>query len=617
VKRIFTAFVAVSALACAAAAAGEDTEEIEVFPGDPIVITAIGEPARESEVPFGINAISAEELRLSAAENLADGLVRAEGMYVRGYGGAGSTRTLATRGGYAKQTLVMVDGQPINNHQGGDVDFNAISLEDVERVEILAGPSSALYGANATAGVVNVITRGIPDEPGLSFRGDYGSFEDVGAEAGAALPLGPVGLAVGGNYRDYGGFRGNDDYRGAGGHAKLSYALGDEAVISLRGQYRTSELGVPGSLSYPSPLARQEDDLATANLGAAGPVSEAASADARLFYKMQKRYYVDADPTFPADDTHENRALGGRGAVFYQLLDWNRLAAGGEYEREMTESTVIGERDGATWAAFAQEDLRFGELTTVLGARYDSSGIYGDAVSPRLGARYRFGEYVSARASAGRGFRAPTFDELFWPDTGFGGGNPDLKPEYCWAYEAGPIFRFKNALKAELTYFYSDYEDLIGGWPPENVARASIQGLEAGIDAVPVPALPGLGTTASATYLATEDEDTGEKLDYRPEYTAFGEIRYRRDFGDAFAITPSVSAEFVGRQQYTDYDPITFDPFKAWLGAYALFNARLAFDVYYAELYVAAKNLGDKEYQAVYDYPMPGRTFQGGFFITF
>jgi outer membrane cobalamin receptor len=615
VKRLFVVFFAASVWACAAYAAEEDLAEIEVFPGDPIVITAIGEPARESEVPFGINAISAEELRLSAAENLADGLVRAEGMYVRGYGGAGSTRTLATRGGYSKQTLVMVDGQPINSHQGGDVDFNAITLEDVERVEIMAGPSSALYGANATAGVVNVITRGIPDEPRLSFRGDYGSFDDVGTEAAAALPLGPLGLDVGGNYRDYGGFRGNDDYKGGGGHAKVSYAVGEGAVFSLRGQYQTSELGVPGSLSYPSPLARQEDDLATANLGVSGSLAEAASANGQLYYKTQERHYVD--PDYMSDDTHENRALGGRGALFYQLLDWNRLAVGGEYERERTDSTVIGERAGTTWAAFAQEDLRFGELTTVLGARYDSSGIYGDAVSPRLGARYRFGEYVSARASAGRGFRAPTFDELFWPDTGFGGGNPDLKPEYCWAYEAGPEFRFKNALKAELTYFYSDYEDLIGGWPPENVARASIQGLELGIEAAPVPALPGLGTAASGTYLATEDKDTGDKLDYRPEYTAFGEIRYRHRFGGAFAITPSVSAELVGRQQYTDYDPITFEPFKAWLGAYALFNARLAFDVYYAEVYVAGKNLADKEYQAVYDYPMPGRTFTGGFSVTF
>jgi outer membrane cobalamin receptor len=170
-------------LLVAAAACADDVaaEEVEVFPGDPIVITAIGEPARESEVPFGIRAITAEDLKLLAADNLAEGLVRAEGIYVRGYGGAGAIKTVAVRGAFENQTLVMVDGQPVNNHQGGDVDFNAVALEDVERVEVMAGASSALYGANATAGVVNVITRGVPEEPRLSLRGGYGTNEKVDA----------------------------------------------------------------------------------------------------------------------------------------------------------------------------------------------------------------------------------------------------------------------------------------------------------------------------------------------------------------------------------------------------------------------------------------------------
>jgi outer membrane cobalamin receptor len=599
-------------MACAVVAVAEvDVDEIEVFPGDPIVITAIGEPARESEVPFGINAISAEELDLAAVGNLADALVRAEGIHVRGYGGAGSLRTLSSRGGNSNQTLVLVDGQPINNHQGGDVDFNAVALEDVERVEVMAGPSSALYGANATAGVVNVITRSIPEEPRVSFRGDYGSFNEKGAELAAGLPVGPAGIDVGGNFRGSNGFRENDDFRGVGGHAKISYAVGEEGVLSLRGQYQTSELGVPGRLTLPSPHARQEDDFAGGNLGFTGPVSEAVSANARLYYKRQERHYVDPHPQYPTDDTHENHAGGGRGTLFYQLLEWNRLAAGGEYQQERTDSTALGERDGATWAAFAQEDLRFGEFTAVTGVRYDSSGIYGDAVSPRLGVRYRFNDYVSGRASAGRGFRAPTFNELFWPDTGFGGGNPDLKPEYCRTYEGGPVFTYRDIVKAEATYFYSDYRDLIGGWPPDNVARATVQGLELGLEAAPVPGLRELGTTVSGTYLASEDRDTGEALDYRPAYAGFGEIRYRQDLAEGVAVMPSVSVEAVGRQQYTD------GPFKRWLDAYALLNARLAFGLYYAELYVAGSNLANREYQAVYDYPMPGRTFRGGLAVTF
>jgi len=599
------------------AAAGVEVDEEDIFPGDPIVITAIGEPARESEVPFGISAVTAEELQLLAAENLAEGLVRAEGVYVREYGGPGASATLSMRGGFAKQTLVMVDGQPVNSHQGGEVDFNAVTLEDVERVEVMAGPSSALYGANATAGVVNVITRGVPAEPTVTFGGRYGTYNGVGTAVEAGVPFGRIGVTGGGNYRRSDGFRGNDDYEGEGGHLKLSYAVTEEATLSARGQYQTSELGVPGSLSFPSPSARQDDDFASVNVGFDGALGEGWSAEGRVYGKNQKRHYVDPAPIPPVDDTHRNGAVGGRGVVFRQITSWNRGALGGECEREATDSTAIGKRVGMTWAVFGQEDLRFDELTTVFGVRYDSSGIYGDAVSPRLGLKYRFNDYVSARASGGRGFRAPTFDELFWPDTGYGPGNPDLKPEYCWSYEAGPTLRWGPYFKVDVIYFYSNYDDLISGWPPDNVSRAFIRGGEVGFRAAPLPSLRGLQLDATATFLQTKDRETDEQLDYRPVHTEFAELRYRHDFGDgAFALTPSVSTELVGRQQYTDYDPVTFEPFKVWLDAYALLNARLAFKVYYAEVYVAGKNLADKTYQTIYDYPMPGRTLYGGVTVT-
>lgn len=604
--------LAASAFAAGGEGGAEPAEE-DIFPGDPIVITAVGEAALESEVPFGITAVTAEDLRLLAVDSLAEGLVRAEGVYVREYGGTGANATLSMRGGFANQTLVMVDGQPMNSHQGGDVDFNAITLGDVERVEVMAGPSSALYGANATAGVVNVITRGIPEEAGITFRGDYGSYNDTGAAAEVGVPFGRIGVTGGGDYRRSDGFRENDDYEGEGGHLKLSYALTDEAVLSVRGQYQTSELGVPGSLSLPTPGARQEDEFTGANVGIDGTLSEEWSTEGRIYLKNQKRHYFSLDPIAPADDTHRNNAVGGRGVVFRQITSWNRGALGGEYQRDATDSTALGKLDGTTWAVFGQEDLRFDELTTVFGVRYDSSGIYGEAVSPRLGVRYRFNDYVSARASGGRGFRAPTFDELFWPDTGFGGGNPDLKPEYCWSYEFGPTLRWNRYFKVDVIYFHSSYEDLISGWPPDNVARAYIRGGEVGAQAAPVPSLPGLQFNASATFLQTEDRETREQLDYRPVHAEFAELRYRHGFGGgAFAVTPSVSTEIVGRQQYTAYPPYPETPYKDWLDAYALLNARLAFRAYYVEFYAAGKNLADKAYQTIYDYPMPGRTFSGG-----
>ncbi|MEE9457080.1 MAG: hypothetical protein V3W11_08020, partial [bacterium] len=175
----------------------------------------------------------------------------------------------------------------------------------------------------------------------------------------------------------------------------------------------------------------------------------------------------------------------------------------------------------------------------------------------------------------------------------------------------------RSHLKIDAIYFNSNYEDLISGWPPDNVARAFIRGAEFSLTVAPLPFVSGLVFDASGTYLQTRDRETGEQLDYRPVDTEFAELRYRHGFGGgAFALTPSVSTEIVGRQQYTYYDPITFEPFKAWLDSYALLNARLAFKAYYAEFYVAGKNLTDETYQTIYDYPMPGRTLYGGVVVS-
>jgi outer membrane cobalamin receptor len=150
------------------------------------------------------------------------------------------------------------------------------------------------------------------------------------------------------------------------------------------------------------------------------------------------------------------------------------------------------------------------------------------------------------------------------------------------------------------------------------VDRSVIQGVELGVDASPIASRPTFDVALSGTYLMTEDLDTGEELNYRPEYSGFVELRYRHDFGDgAFALTPSVSGSFVGRQQYDYTDPVTYLTSKRWLPAYALLGARVAFKAYYPEVFVAVKNLADEEYQTIYDYPMPGRTVSAGVALDF
>ena len=599
----------------ARATEGENTAAAEeAARWDPLVITAVGTPARESEVPFGVETIAASDIRVMGAADLPEALVSAPGVAVREYGGPGANRTVALRGGLAKQTLVLVDGQPLNNPEGGDVDFNAIPLGDVSRVEVMSGASSALYGANATAGVVNVITRGGVEKPTFHVNASGGSFGAKDADLSGAVPLGAVTAAVGGNYRRGDGFRENDDFEGKGGHAKFSWTLPEDRVLSLRTSYQVSEMGVPGSLSFLSPRARQDDKMLSINSAYDGVISGDWSSSGRLYYKDQKRRYIN--PNLTMDLRYQSRSAGGRALVFRRLTDWIRAAVGGEFEHAVVDSDSIGRDLRDIGGVLVQDEITSRRANVVAGARYDQVRDLG-VVSPRAGIRYEFTEIISARASAGRGFRAPTFDELFWPDEGFGGGNPNLKPEFVWTYEAGPAFRFGRYANVELTYFRSDYDDLINGWPPENVDRAVIQGGEGKVAASPLAALPAFEAVVSGTYLDAKDKSTGEWLDNRPRYTGFAEICYRAGFGDHYGLTPSVCVEGAGRSQYTYSDPVTFETSKRELPAYTLYNVRLAFKAYFAEFYVEGKNLGDEEYQVVYDYPLPGRTFRAGADVGF
>ncbi|UCE26566.1 MAG: TonB-dependent receptor, partial [Candidatus Coatesbacteria bacterium] len=265
--------------------------------------------------------------------------------------------------------------------------------------------------------------------------------------------------------------------------------------------------------------------------------------------------------------------------------------------------------------------------------RYDQNEHYGSQVNPRVGARYRFTDWLSARGAVGRGFRAPTFDELFWPDTGFYAGNPNLKPEENWSYEGGAEFAYPGkGTSLEVTYFRSDYSNLIVNTAddddpyllkPENVAEALISGIEAGGETSPLALFgvgaPQLGVSASLTHLleakGTSDGGEPEGLDYRPATSVFLEFSYVQPLNGAFSVVSEFNVRYVSRSQYTYVDPYTYEAEKRFLEPYTLAGTRIAARFFGVEPYFAVKNLGDVAYQTIYDYSMPGRTFAGG--VTF
>ncbi|UCE26469.1 MAG: TonB-dependent receptor, partial [Candidatus Coatesbacteria bacterium] len=339
---------------CAAVADSEEIDEIEVMPGEPIVITVVGVPMPESEVPFGVDVITGAEMSLLEPDDLGDAVVAAPGVRVREWGGLGAVSSIAVRGGKGNETLVLIEGQPINNPQGGDVNISSIPLGDVERVEILSGASSALYGADAAAGVVNVVTGGRADEPEFHLDSSYGTYNTFKGEVRGGAPLGLAWAAFGGDYKRSDGYRRNDDYEGRTFFAGSICELTPNHEVSGRLQFYKSEVGSPGPLSFEDTTARLRDDDLYSNVRYAGSLADGLySLDAAFYYNEIDRCYESS--LWGIDDRHENRFYGTNVRNYVRPAAWNRFCAGVEFGRAKTDSTSVG-RVGEYSYAFLVQD---------------------------------------------------------------------------------------------------------------------------------------------------------------------------------------------------------------------------------------------------------------------
>ncbi len=627
-------------------AVDETVYPLQDIPGDPIVITAELFPVYESQLPFGVDVFDIEDMSAFRIEGIEDILSRSGDVFVRDYGGMGSLSSTAIRGSKSNQSLVMVDGQPINDIQGGTPDLNYVHLGDIERVEIYSGAASAVYGANAAGGVVNVITRDNADKFGAKLDGSIGTANTQKYIISAKAPVGPVDIFVSGEHNNSAGFyspsyangvrhRPNTDYDSKTVVGKIAYRPLSGHLATIRGQYTAGELGVPGPVAYEDTTARQEDTGIFVNGGyRANLVEDMLWMDFTGYYNDTERHFSSGG-AFPTDDTHKGKLYGGRMANFVQALSWNRIGMGIEYDKGSVDSTALGEHDSINYGIFIQDDINWEGLNVAIGARYDKNDNYEAQISPRVGASYEIIDGLSVRGAFGQGYRAPSLEELFWPSDIYYEGNPDLKPEKVATYETGVAYYFRDYLsKVGVSYFRSDYSDLIvnvtdsGTWvsTPQNLEKALISGIEFEADLKPLRFFDevrhDLGITANFCYYLNRDNTTttaaeGEILDYRPEMTAYGEVTYVHNLSENFAIKPAVNVNYISNRQYSYYNSQTFQTEKRDLEAYSLVGAKIGFRTWWFEPYFAIENALNTDYQSVYDYPMPGRTIYGGVTIEY
>jgi outer membrane receptor for ferrienterochelin and colicins len=575
--------VAVGMLAAAAAAQGEAPAP------DTVVVTATRYPVSWVDAPAAISVIPRREIEARGADDVLDAIRGVPGLSLQGRG-IGGRKVISIRGMDSKQTLFLVDGKRVSASDGvmghSDYQYDWIPMADVERIEVVRGPLSALYGSEAMGGVVNVITRrpsaerwgGSAAVEGMWAEHDRGGDGyRLGARAGGPLAegwildagaaqsrQGAVASSVDPQIDDLEGRDKRDGWVGLGWTPAAGHDLGVEWREGREERWATAqERG--GRKRYYETVNDIERRLASADWrarwGGAWDVETLVRAYASSAEVVNERTNgVTPNPTQRiTDDVLDGQVIW--------TLPGQTWAAGFEARNESLEDPGLpgGESMAQHRSVFAQDEIVFAERwNATLGLRWDHHDLYGAQWSPRAYLVYAIGDGWSAKGGYGHGFKAPNLKQIVPGERREGPnvflGNPDLEPETSDSFEIG-IGRAKDGQELQLIVFDNRVDDLIsvellapgpvpgtGLYTYENIDRAHLRGVEA---ALAQPFGAGFTARLSYTYLDAEDGD-GNRLERRPRHSASAGLEWTRGSWSASLRTDYTADQVQGGETLPD-----------------------------------------------------------------
>lgn len=622
----------IASLVLAAGSGGADSAAAPRWELPVVEIRADPLPDLLGPLPLATRRVTREDVARRPGGDLSDVLLPLAGLRVTSRGASWSGSGVSLRGSTGDQVVVLVDGRRRNAAQGGGVDLDGIPLESVESVEILRGGASALWGSDAVGGAIAVRTLR-PRSGGWRLRAGSGSFGErsldgsasLGAAGGWGARLSGSLFQADGNYAWDDVLRAveqvleNGDVRRAGADLRVDGAAGD-VDLRLDAGFQDSRRGVPGSAEFPTPSARLEEDLLAlgARAGTRGG-SWRPALDVSVLRRTKR--YAEPDGAFgPVDERHRSLRLEGEVSAEHEaggaVL---RVAGGGSLDRLDSSTDGSPRRPAANVRAQAAHDVRRRGRTLrgMAAARLDAVESFAPFVSPRLGAMVEIVPgRLEARASAGLSYRAPSFDELFWPPRGTASGNPDLRAERGRDADAGlALHGLPGEGRVSVDAFVRDVDDLIqwmpgagGIWRPHNVGRVRIAGAETEADAR-LPAILGIvpRVTGAAAFLDARDRTgrpnvDGKELVYRPRWTGSASlILAHRRLGELEAVWRWVDDVWV-----TPSNTRTLE-------GHALGEVRWRRDLASAlALDLAVTNVTGAAARDFRDFPLPGRSWKAG-----
>ena len=570
-----------------------------------ILVTGSLTEERRDRLPVSAEVIDAAEIAARQATAVADLLRTVAGLDVVRSGSEGKATSVFTRGTESDHTMVLWNGIELNSPFFGGFDWSLLPTEGVERVEVVRGPFSALYGSDALGGVVQILTGRMADR--LAFEAGEDGYRRLTLTAGAELGPARFDLAAHGRRGD--GLAANDFYDSDQVMATGGWRIGEGAELGLVVRANDTELGIPfaGGSATPNRVTTwREREVALPVRVDAGRWSFEGRLSRVTF---DNRLDDPDDPfgfTFAESASSSERA---RAVATYRFDEDLWLAVGGEHERQEVDSgSVFGidlDGDGqATKAVFGQLFWAVGDFRLDLGVRRDDHDAFGATTHPRTGLAWRIGERHRLHAAYGEGFRAPSVGELYFPFS----GNPALEPEESTSLELGYSLD-GEAWELTLTGFDNELDNLIDfdfvTFTNVNVGRARSRGAELGF----ARGAPRWRLRGQVSWLDAVDRDSGLALLRRPAWrgSLVGTVDLAR-----WGVT--ATALYTGDR--ADVDPLTFERRvnPAWarldLAARYLGWPRLT-------PYARLENVAGERYAEALGFPAPGRKLVAGLSLDF
>lgn len=621
----------ISAVSLQAQTGKDSTKVARSYAINEVVVTGTRSETDVRHLPMTVSVVGRPQLEASQQTSVLPVLnSQVPGFFstsrgVMGYGvatGASGQMSLRGIGGPAQAglpttgLLVLIDGHPQYMGLMGHPIADAYQTMMAERVEVLRGPASVLYGSNAMGGVINIVTRKM-QEDGIrtNINIGAGSYGSIQTEATNRIRKGRFSSTVTASYNRTDGHRADMAFEQYGGYAKLGYDFTDNWKVWGDVNVTRFNATNPGSVMKPyidndQRITRGMTSFALENY------YEKTSGALSFFYNwgdhwINDGYQPGGEPLQYRFNSND-QMLGVSWYQSVQLFQGNRLTVGADYfhfggeawnqffdgHRETSANKSLNEVAG--YVDFRQDIAAW--LTLDAGARVDYHSQTGTEFIPQVGLAFHLPENAEIKAMASKGFRNPTIREMYM----FPPQNPDLKPEKLWNYELSFSQRLMdNRLSYGLNVFYINGENLIirlpnpngSGMLNQNSGEIENWGAEANVG---YQFNPVWSVMANYSWLHMENPVLAS-----PEHKLYGGVNFRKGRWSA-----STGIQYV-KGLYTDLDAATKENFVLWdmQGSFKATN--------YLSFYVRGENLLAQRYEINAGYPMPKATFMGGVNINF